>query len=62
MALVVSIVASFNLEQKHVPPTRTLLYCETNEPRVTGPPRLLYDTFGETFLYRPSFHVSPKFN
>lgn len=41
---------------------RTLYCSETNEQFVSGPPRLLYDVFGEVYTYNPRFHVSPNFN
>jgi hypothetical protein len=41
---------------------KTLLSFETKAKRVAGPPRLLYDAFGEALTYTPEFHVSIKFN
>jgi hypothetical protein len=41
---------------------RTLLSFQTKANRVAGPPRLLYDAFGEAVSYTPKFHVSIKFN
>jgi hypothetical protein len=43
---------------------RTLFSFETKAKRVAGPgpPRLLYDAFGEAVPYTPNFHVSVKLN
>lgn len=43
-------------------PERTLFHCTTKEARVTGQPRLLYDVFGNTISYTPSFHVRCNFS
>ena len=48
------------LEQMEIP-ERTFLHSTTKERRVTGPPRLLYDTFGNAVSYTPSFHVRLNF-
>jgi hypothetical protein len=48
------------IEQEEMP-ERSLTQSTTKKPRVTGPPRFLYDVFGQTVSYTPSFHVRHQF-